>query len=135
MILEEDNVELYFSNKPTLNGIYPKAETGKIIGILGSNGSGKSCLLEIIFGNINPKYKLIRIDKKPYLKPLYQTKVIKYLPQYNFLPKLKLKIIFRLFEVDWNEFILSFDAFKKYKDEKLMDCLEVSDVLWKPFWF
>ena len=30
MILEIDNVELYFKNKTILNGIYLKAETGKV---------------------------------------------------------------------------------------------------------
>ena len=63
MIFEIDNVELYFNKKRILNGIYLKAETGKITGLLGSNGSEKSSLLEIAFGNLKPKYKLIRIDK------------------------------------------------------------------------
>jgi len=119
MILELDNVELYFYNKRILNGIYLKAETGKITGILGSNGCGKSSLLEIIFGNITPKYKLLRLNKIPVFNPLYLTKTVKYLPQYSFLPKLKLKTIFKLFAVDWNNFILIFDAFSKYKDVKI----------------
>ncbi|MFL1013285.1 ATP-binding cassette domain-containing protein [Flavisericum labens] len=42
--------------------------------MLGSNGCGKSCLLNIIFGTLKPKYKLIRINGKPILKPLYQKK-------------------------------------------------------------
>ena len=49
MILEIDNIELSFKNKRILNGIYLKAETGKITGILGSNGSGKTSLLNIMF--------------------------------------------------------------------------------------
>ena len=83
MIFEIDNVELYFKEKRILNGIYLKAETGKVTGILGSNGCGKSCLLNIAFGNLKPKYKLIRVNNKPILKPLYQTKLAAYLPQYN----------------------------------------------------
>lgn len=119
MILEIDNVELYFSQKRILNGIYLKAEIGKITGILGSNGCGKSCLLDIIFGNQKSKYKLIRIDNKPVLKPLYQTRLVKYLPQYSILPKgLKLITIFRLYDVNWNEFITLFDAFSNYKTSK-----------------
>ena len=60
MILEIDNVELYFSNKRILNGIYLKAETGKVTGILGCNGSGKSCLMNIIFYR---PFKIIYVDK------------------------------------------------------------------------
>ena len=119
MILELDNVELYFNNKRILNGIYLKAETGRITGILGSNGCGKTSVLEILFGNIRPKYKLIRLNKTPVLKPLYLLNTIKYLPQYFFLPRLKLKTIFKIFDVDWNNFILLFEDFKNYKNLKI----------------
>ena len=112
MILEIDNVELYFKEKRILNGIYLKAETGKVTGILGSNGCGKSCLLKILFGDLISKYKLIRIDSKPVLKPLYQTKLAAYLPQHNFTPnRMKVKTAFKLFNVSWEEFITIFDAF------------------------
>ncbi|WP_347922465.1 ATP-binding cassette domain-containing protein [Pontimicrobium sp. SW4] len=118
MILEIDNVELNYNSKRVLSGIYLKAETGKVVGILGSNGCGKTSLLNIIFGNIQPKYKLIRIDKKPFLRPLYQTKLIKYLPQHTFLPNLKLSTVFKLFYVNWEDFISKFPAFSKYAKTK-----------------
>ena len=115
MILEIDNVELYFSKKRILGGIYLKAETGKTTGILGSNGSGKSCLLNIIFGILKSKYKLIRLDNKPFLKPLYQTGKIGLLPQSNFAPeRSKLKTIFKLMRVDWTLFTTHFKSFSKY---------------------
>ncbi len=92
MTLEIDNVELYFKTKPILRGVYLKAQTGKITGILGSNGCGKSCLLNIVFGNLIPKYKLIRVDNKPILKPLYKTAQVRYLPQHHFIPnRIKVK--------------------------------------------
>ncbi|WP_299556536.1 ABC transporter ATP-binding protein [Seonamhaeicola sp.] len=119
MILEIDSIELYFGNKRILNGIYLKAETGKVTGILGSNGCGKSCLLNIAFGNLKSKYKLIRIDGTPVLKPLYKTKKVSYLPQHNFIPKsFKLKTAFTLFKVDWNEFVIHFKALSIYKNTK-----------------
>jgi len=119
MVLEIDNVELNFSNKCILNGIYLKAETGKVTGILGHNGCGKSSLLQIIFGSLKSKYKLIRIDKTPVLKPLYQTQLIKYLSQYNAIPKqLKLSTVFKLYHVDWNHFEDEFRVFSKYKKQK-----------------
>ena len=119
MILEIDNVELYFKNKTILNGIYLKAETGKVTGILGSNGCGKSCLLQIIFGSLKPKYKLVRVDNAPILKPLYETNLVKYLPQHNLIPKnLALKHIFKLYEVDWQEFTTIFEEFKSFETFK-----------------
>ncbi len=117
MILEVDNVELSFASKKILNEIYLKAKTGEVVGILGSNGTGKSSLLSIIFGNLKPKYKLIRIDKNPILIPLYQTCTVKYLPQYNFIPKsIKLKNVFKAFKVDLEEFLVEFNSFSKYKN-------------------
>ena len=119
MILEIDNVELYFKNKTILKGIYLKAETGKVIGILGSNGCGKSCLLQIIFGSLKPKYKLVRIDNTPILKPLYQTSLVKYLPQHTLIPKnLSMKHIFKLYGVNWLDFVNLFDEFLHYETFK-----------------
>jgi ABC-type multidrug transport system ATPase subunit len=123
MIFEIDNIELSFTGKRILNGIYLKAETGQITGILGSNGSGKTSLLNIFFGNLEPKYKLIRINSEPVLKPLYQTKLVAYLPQHHFIPKaLKVDSLFKLFKVSWNEFTTHFETFghyRKIKFEKL----------------
>jgi ABC-type multidrug transport system ATPase subunit len=111
MILEIDNIELYFKNKRILNGIYLKAETGEITGVLGSNGTGKTSLLNIIFGNLQPKYKLIRIDNKPVLKPLYQTDMIGFLTQYHFIPRnFKIKTTFALFNILWEDFVKEFTA-------------------------
>ena len=119
MKFEIDNVELYFKNKRILNGIYLRAETGTVTGILGSNGCGKSCLLDIIFGNITPKYKLIRIDDTPILKSLYATGRVKYLPQYDLAPNnFKLKSVFKNYEVSWSEFSERFPDFAKYNNYK-----------------
>ena len=120
MKIEIDNVELYFKNNRILNGIYLKAETGKITGILGSNGSGKSCLLNIIFGSLNPKYKLIRIDGKPIMKPLHLTGLISFLPQHHFVPKgLRVKSAFVLYNLDWQKFKSYFPSLDYLYNQKM----------------
>ncbi|WP_158848533.1 ABC transporter ATP-binding protein [Algibacter sp. L1A34] len=120
MIFEIDNIELSFKDKRILNGIYLKAETGKITGISGSNGCGKTCLLKILFGNLESKYKLIRVDNKPILKPLYQTRLVGYLPQHYVIPKyLKVKTVFWLFKVSWKDFTVHFETFGHYRKTKL----------------
>ena len=120
MIVELDSVELYFNRRPILNGIYLKAETGRIVGLLGRNGSGKSCLLQIIFGSLQPKYKFIKIDDQHLLKPLYSLKRTSYLPQHNLVPdNLKIKTIFQLLKLDWNEFINHFENFSLYYHTKI----------------
>lgn len=120
MVLEVDNIELNFKNKRILSGIYLRAETGKVTSILGSNGCGKSSLLNIIFGNLKPKYKLVRVDGKAVLKPLYKTGIIKYLPQYHFIPNgISIKTAFKLFGVDWKAFVKTFGAFERYASYKV----------------
>lgn len=117
MILEADNIELSFDQKKILYGVYVKAETGKITGILGRNGCGKTCLLRIIYGDLNSKYKNIRKNGIHQKGSLFRTNSIAYLPQHQLLPKtIKLAKAFRLFNVNWNHFVSLFDTFKKYKN-------------------
>ena len=44
--------------------MYLKIETGRITGLLGRNGSGKSCLLDIIYGKLIPAEKSVRLNGK-----------------------------------------------------------------------
>lgn len=120
MNYEIDNVELNFGPKMVLHGIYLKAEKGQITGILGSNGSGKSSLLKILFGSLQPQHKLIRTNNKPVLKPLFLTGLVKYLPQGTLIPEnLKIKKAFDFYKVEWKEFLDHFPKFEKYADAKI----------------
>ncbi len=119
MILEADNIELSFEDKKILYGVYIKAEIGKITGLLGRNGCGKTCLLRIIFGDLNSKYKNIRINSNHHKKDLYTSNIIAYLPQHQLLPKtLKLTKAFKQFDVDWSAFTQIFDSFSIYKNAR-----------------
>ncbi|WP_240793806.1 ATP-binding cassette domain-containing protein [Antarcticibacterium arcticum] len=122
MLIEIDNVELRISNGLLLNGIYLKAETGKITGILGPNGCGKSSLLNIFFGSLQPQHRLLRIDGKPYLKPLYTYGFVKYLPQDAFIPThLKIRRVFKLYGVSWEEFTGEFENFSSFKNSTVKE--------------
>ena len=111
--IEIDNVELSFGFSEVLKAIYFKAEKGKITGILGSNGSGKTSLLRIIFGELIPNNKLIRLDQKPILTPLYKKGFIKYLPQFHIIPyPVSLQSGFHYFNVSLADFLTDFPLFK-----------------------
>lgn len=120
MIFEIDNIDLNFNGKNILNAVYLKAEKGKITAILGRNGTGKSSLLKIIFGNLHPHQKLLRTDGKPILKDLFLTGKVKFLPQQTFIPNhLFLDKVFNLYGVEWEDFSNNFKVFSKYKHSRI----------------
>ncbi|WP_456376025.1 ATP-binding cassette domain-containing protein, partial [Lutibacter sp.] len=95
-ILEIDSVEMWFGENQILSGVYLKAEKGIVTGILGGNGCGKTTLLRIIFGELNPKMKSLRVNGKTISYPFLKTNNIKFLPQFHFLPKsMKVKTAFK----------------------------------------
>ena len=115
MIFEIDSVELKFKGNSILSDIYLKTEVGKITGILGRNGTGKSSLLKVFFGSLQPQHKLVRVDKKAYLKPFFLSGLVKYLPQHLLLPHhVKIKEAFELYQVEWSEFTTAFQEFETY---------------------
>lgn len=119
MIIEIDNIELSFDTKKILSAIYLKAEKGKVTGILGRNGCGKTSLLRILFGNLIPKYKTIRIDGEYQKGKLYITESIAFLPQHQLLPNnWSLGKISKLSGVSWDAFVTDFPSFAKYKKSK-----------------
>lgn len=120
MKFELDNVELSFDAKRILYGVYLKAEKGKVTGILGSNGCGKTSLLRIFFGNLKCNNKLVRIDNKGKLKPLYATGMVKFLSQTDFLPKqMKVKDIFSISRLSFDDFIKSFPSMEILRNQKV----------------
>lgn len=120
MILEIDNIELSYGDKKILYGVYLKGESGKVTGILGRNGCGKTSLLRILFGNLSPKYQTIRIDGEHNKKKLFKSGEIAYLPQHQLLPEnIKLSKAFSFYNLNWKEFIDLFESFKIYKDTKI----------------
>ena len=63
-----------------------KSETGKVSGLLGRNGTGKSCLMKIIFGELVPNDKSIRLNGNAIYNEHRCPGDIRYLPQGQFVP-------------------------------------------------
>jgi ABC-type multidrug transport system ATPase subunit len=110
-ILEADGIQLEFNNRTILMSIYLKCETGKITGLLGKNGAGKSCLMRIIHKSLACESS-IRIDGKSINQLSSINEHILYLPQHNFIPKyLQLKKIFSHFSLSYSIFETKFSEF------------------------
>lgn len=119
-ILEIDSVILEFGNKRILQDVYLKTETGIITGLLGRNGSGKSCLMNIIYGKLIPTEKSVRLNNKYNPGKHFSKKILTYLPQFNFIPKsLTIERIFKDYRIDFNSFLKYFPEFEKYYKTKI----------------
>ena len=114
--LEADSIQLQLGNRTILCSIYLKCETGKITGLLGRNGQGKSCLMKIIYGTLDCE-KSIRIDNQAQYEAYKRPELLLYLPQFNFIPKaLSLKRIFQDYIMDFSSFAAWFPEMRsKYK--------------------
>ncbi|MEZ5015911.1 MAG: ATP-binding cassette domain-containing protein [Flavipsychrobacter sp.] len=116
-ILEADSVMLRFGDRAILSDIYLKSETGRITGLVGNNGSGKSSLMKVIFGVLHAECKSVRVDGKYLAQPYLVPDAVNYLPQQNFLPQTAtVNKICRQYEVSLVGFKQSFDVAIKGSD-------------------
>jgi ABC-type lipopolysaccharide export system ATPase subunit len=110
-ILEIDGIQLEFDRKRILSSIYLQCETGKITGLLGKNGAGKSCLMKIIYGSL-PCEKSVRFDRLSVVDCFKRPDLLRYLPQFNFIPpSLTIQRVFRDFGLAFSEFQNRFSGF------------------------
>jgi lipopolysaccharide export system ATP-binding protein len=104
--LKVDSVQLEFDGRKILQDVYLNYSQGRIIGLLGRNGSGKSSLLKIIFGILTPGYKYVAINDE-FISKGYHNKRIAYLPQQNYLPdNIKISELAKILidKLSWDEF-------------------------------
>lgn len=121
-ILEIDSVLLEFGSKRILKDVYLKSETGKVTGVLGRNGTGKSCLMKILFGELIPSDKSIRINGKALITSNRSPKDLRYLPQKRFVPNsLTIERIFNDFKLDFADLIYNFPELEKFYKSKLIN--------------
>ncbi|WMM23841.1 ABC transporter ATP-binding protein [Tissierella sp. MB52-C2] len=82
-IIEIKGLTKSYLNKKALNNVDLNLEKGKIIGILGPNGSGKTTMIKIITGILRESKGEVLIDGK---RPgVYTKSIVSYLPDRNFL--------------------------------------------------
>ncbi|MBC8016371.1 MAG: ABC transporter ATP-binding protein [Sporomusaceae bacterium] len=102
----EDLCKSYF-NKRALQGVSLTIPQGKIVGLLGPNGSGKTTFLKIAAGVLHPSSGQILIDGQ---KPgVYTKSIVSYLPDTEYFFKwMKIKDAVQYFK----DFYTDFDEVK-----------------------
>lgn len=113
--LEVDSVSLDFGINRILSDVFMHFEVGEVTGILGRNGTGKSCLLNIIYGSRKAQYSNVRYNGESMLSSYQYDDRIRYLPQFTIFPKfLKLSNILSLFEFKPEWLVNDFPEFKDH---------------------
>lgn len=116
-IIKCDHLYKTFDNKEILRDVNLSIPKGKIIGLLGKNGTGKTTLIKLINDLLTPTSGEILVNGK---KPGVESKrIISYLPERTYLDKnMKVEQILTFFE----EF---YDNFNKEKAIKLLKDLDL----------
>ena len=110
--LRIDSVELEFKLRKILSAIFMKCTTHEIVGLLGRNGEGKTCLMNVILGNMKAANSFISFDDVKVAEAFKKPQLLMYLPQFNFIPaSLKLCAVFDDFGLDYAWFENKFPEF------------------------
>jgi len=100
-VLEADSIDLSFADRKILQNIYLKMPTNQVTALLGRNGSGKSCLLQIIFGTLSPAYKSVRWLGEYVESPYRRQGLLRYLPQHPLTPSsMRVEEAFRRYNIN-----------------------------------
>ncbi|HEX9510448.1 MAG TPA: ATP-binding cassette domain-containing protein [Puia sp.] len=120
--LEADSISLEFGLRPILSDIHIKCRTGEITGLLGRNGQGKTCLMRILYGDLEASGRSVRFDNIAVLQAYKQPEWLSYLPQFNFIPEsLTLQRVFNDFDLEFSELEQRFPQFRVRQKSRIRD--------------
>jgi len=120
--LEADNIQLEFGLRRVLSDIHIQCRTGEITGLLGRNGQGKTCLMRILYGDLNASSRSVRFNDIFLRQPFRQKQLILFLPQFNFIPpSLPLRSVFQDFGLDFGDLVQRFPQFHANHQSRIQD--------------
>ena len=116
-----DSVVVRFGQKTVLSGGYITSSSGKVTGLLGRNGAGKSCMFRALMGGLKVENVMVSIDGNP----IDRQKIgnhIKYLPQGRLIPDgMPLRRAFELYGVNYWAFTNQFPKYARHYDSCTWD--------------
>lgn len=120
--LHADNIQLTFGSRSILSNIHLQCKTGHITGLLGRNGTGKSCLMRILYGELPATSRSVRFDGHPVSEPCKHPDLLLFLPQFNFIPKtLRLSRILDDFQLEFKDLEKKFPEFSKASRSRIRE--------------
>ena len=121
LTLVADSVVIRFGKNTVLRGGYITSTKGRITGIVGNNGAGKSCLFRALMGGLRVESMMITINGMP-IERKDISRFVKYLPQEQLIPRnMKISRVFNLYGVNYWVFVNHFPEFTRYHDDYVDD--------------
>ncbi|MGL5440226.1 MAG: ATP-binding cassette domain-containing protein, partial [Filifactoraceae bacterium] len=112
-VLECINLSKSYGKKSALKDISVKVESGKIVGVLGPNASGKTTFIKLANGLLTPSSGKILIDGHE--PSVYTKEAVAYLPDKNYLNDwMKVSELVEFFE----------DFYSNFKSDRAYEMLE-----------
>ena len=116
-LLEFTNVTKTYGNKQALSNVNFTLEAGKIVGLLGPNGSGKTTIMKLINGLIQPTSGTVLINGAA--PGIASKKAISFLPDRTYLNNwMRVRDTFDMF----GDFYADFD---RVKAEEMLKSLQI----------
>jgi len=113
VILKASNITKMYSNKTALDNVSLQLEKGKILGLLGPNGGGKTTFIKMIAGLARPTSGEILVDSQQ--PGVYTKSIVSYLPDVNYLYRwMKIKDALEFFK----------DFYKDFDEKKAKELLK-----------
>lgn len=102
-LIEIKNLNKSYGKIPVINDLNLELKRGRIIGLLGPNGSGKTTIIKMIAGLLKPNSGEIIIDGKTI--GIESKKIVSYLPERTyFSPNMKVKETIDFFQDFYEDF-------------------------------
>ncbi len=116
-LVEVKGLHKSYGKKEVLKDFNLELESGRIIGLLGPNGSGKTTFIKTLAGLLKPNSGMVSIDGKAI--GIDSKKIVSYLPERTyFSPDMRVKDTIEFFK----------DFYEDFREERAIDLLGKLDI-------
>jgi len=117
-----ENIFLSIGTKDILKGVTISASKGSITGLLGRNGSGKSTMLQCVFGTRAAAECGVFVNGVKVRSPYSRSGLLNYLPQRPFLPRqLTVRQVMQHYNTDTQIAFSYFPSLEEDMDRKISE--------------